>query len=69
MCVLCFPSYSPITCVCLLIIRTLDPEEADFFYMPVYTSALAWPVVGWADFPWCVQCSSVRCHTCNHTDM
>lgn len=32
--------------------RTYDPEEADFFYVPVYASAFAWPVFGWADFPW-----------------
>lgn len=24
--------------------RTLDPEEADFFYVPVYASCYAWPV-------------------------
>jgi Exostosin family len=32
--------------------RTLDPEEADFFYMPVYISCVYWPVYGAADFPW-----------------
>lgn len=31
--------------------RTLDPEEADFFYAPVYTSCLIYPVLGWADTP------------------
>eukprot|EP00877_Chromochloris_zofingiensis_P008502 jgi/Chrzof1/3905/Cz13g12240.t1 len=31
--------------------RTLDPEEADFFYVPAYLSCYLWPVHGWADFP------------------
>lgn len=31
--------------------RTLDPEEADFFYIPVYVSCFFWPVFGAADFP------------------
>jgi Exostosin family len=30
----------------------LDPEEADFFYVPVYTSCFAHPIFGWADHPW-----------------
>eukprot|EP00798_Chlamydomonas_sp_ICE-L_P025771 gene25771-11436_t len=32
--------------------RTLDPEEADFFYVPAYFTCYMWPVLGWADFPW-----------------
>ena len=32
--------------------RTLNPEEADFFYVPVYTSCNAFPVYGFNDFPW-----------------
>jgi len=32
--------------------RTLDPEEADFFYIPVYPSCNAHPVYGYNDFPW-----------------
>lgn len=32
--------------------RTLDPEEADFFYVPVYTGCFMHPVFGWADAPW-----------------
>ena len=32
--------------------RTLDPEQADFFYVPVYTSCFFHPVLGWADFPY-----------------
>ncbi|KAK9858865.1 hypothetical protein WJX84_008379 [Apatococcus fuscideae] len=32
--------------------RTLDPDEADFFYVPVYTSCFMWPIYGWADAPW-----------------
>ncbi|KIZ06152.1 exostosin-like glycosyltransferase [Monoraphidium neglectum] len=31
--------------------RTLDPEEADFFYVPAYTSCYMWPVHAWADYP------------------
>ena len=29
--------------------RTLDPEEADFFYVPVFTSCFIWPVRDGAD--------------------
>jgi hypothetical protein len=32
--------------------RTLDPEEADFFYVPVYTSCWIMPVHGYAEFPY-----------------
>ena len=32
--------------------RTLDPGDADFYYVPVYTSCYLWPVHGWADTPW-----------------
>lgn len=32
--------------------RTFDPEEADFFYVPAYSSCYPFPVMGWADFPW-----------------
>lgn len=32
--------------------RTLDPEEADFFYVPWYTTCIAWPILGATDFPW-----------------
>ena len=32
--------------------RTLDPEQADFFYVPVYTSCFFHPVLGWADYPY-----------------
>ncbi len=32
--------------------RTLDPDSADFFYVPVYTSCYIHPVWGWADTPW-----------------
>lgn len=32
--------------------RTLDPEEADFFYMPMYTACLQFPVSGFLDHPW-----------------
>ena len=31
--------------------RTLDPDQADLFYVPVYTSCFFHPVLGWADFP------------------
>ncbi len=33
--------------------RTLDPEEADFFYVPIYGACFVWPVLGYADGPWC----------------
>lgn len=32
--------------------RTLDPEEADFFYMPMYTACLQFPIAGFLDHPW-----------------
>lgn len=32
--------------------RTLGPEEADLFYMPVYTSCFLHPVWGYVDHPW-----------------
>jgi hypothetical protein len=32
--------------------RTLNPEEADFFYVPVYITCFMYPVMGWADFPY-----------------
>ncbi|GFR45050.1 hypothetical protein Agub_g6421 [Astrephomene gubernaculifera] len=31
--------------------RTFDPEEADFFYVPVYYGCFMWPINGWADMP------------------
>ncbi|KAI8107071.1 hypothetical protein M9434_001716 [Picochlorum sp. BPE23] len=31
--------------------RTLDPEEADFFYIPMYTACLQFPVANFDDFP------------------
>ncbi|PNH01020.1 putative beta-1,4-xylosyltransferase IRX10L, partial [Tetrabaena socialis] len=31
--------------------RTFDPEEADFFYVPVYYTCFMWPINGWADMP------------------
>ena len=32
--------------------RTFDPEAADFFYVPTYTSCFAFPVYGFTDTPW-----------------
>jgi hypothetical protein len=32
--------------------RTLNPEEADMFYVPAYVTCFAWPIHGWADYPW-----------------
>ncbi|KAI8474753.1 MAG: exostosin-like glycosyltransferase [Monoraphidium minutum] len=32
--------------------RTLDPEEADFFYVPLLATCWMHPVSGWADHPW-----------------
>ena len=44
--------------------RTLDPEEADFFYLPVYTACWQNPVHGYLDFPWFHGSSqSRRVHT------
>ncbi|KAG1665166.1 hypothetical protein FOA52_005547 [Chlamydomonas sp. UWO 241] len=31
--------------------RTFDPEEADFFYVPVYSACYFWPIHGHADYP------------------
>ncbi|KXZ45350.1 hypothetical protein GPECTOR_55g256 [Gonium pectorale] len=32
--------------------RTYDPEEADYFFVPVQLTCYLWPVLGWADHPW-----------------
>ncbi|KAJ9511447.1 hypothetical protein QJQ45_029894, partial [Haematococcus lacustris] len=32
--------------------RTFDPEEADYFYMPIYSSCFIYPIHCWADGPW-----------------
>lgn len=32
--------------------RTMDPEEADLFFVPAYACCYAWPVHDAADFPW-----------------
>jgi hypothetical protein len=32
--------------------RTFDPEEADFFYVPIYSSCFAHPIYGFHDAPW-----------------
>ena len=32
--------------------RTLDPNKADFFYVPVYASCFMEAVAGNADYPW-----------------
>ncbi|KAG1671014.1 hypothetical protein FOA52_014258 [Chlamydomonas sp. UWO 241] len=32
--------------------RTFDPEEADFFYVPIYSSCFIFPIHCWADGPW-----------------
>ncbi|GBF90959.1 exostosin-like glycosyltransferase [Raphidocelis subcapitata] len=32
--------------------RTLDPEEADFFFVPSLSACYLNPVLGWADHPW-----------------
>ncbi len=32
--------------------HTLDPEQADYFYVPVYTSCFIHPVWGFVDHPW-----------------
>ncbi|PNH07817.1 putative glucuronoxylan glucuronosyltransferase F8H, partial [Tetrabaena socialis] len=32
--------------------RTFDPEEADFFYVPMYVTCYVWPIMGWSDHPW-----------------
>ena len=32
--------------------HTLDPEQADYFYVPVYTSCFIHPVWGFLDHPW-----------------
>eukprot|EP00798_Chlamydomonas_sp_ICE-L_P006523 gene6523-3163_t len=32
--------------------RTFDPNEADYFFVPVLTTCLIFPVFAWADQPW-----------------
>ena len=41
--------------------RTLDPEEADFFYVPVYIGCLAWPVLGSLQLSWMLHLSLCFC--------
>lgn len=38
--------------VYFLYLRTFDPEEADFFFVPVLVNCLIYPVFGYADHPW-----------------
>ncbi|KAG2501892.1 hypothetical protein HYH03_000390 [Edaphochlamys debaryana] len=42
--------------------RTFDPEEADFFYVPMYITCYFWPVMGYADFPWWHGPTGLRPH-------
>jgi hypothetical protein len=39
--------------------RTMDPEEADLFFVPAYVACLAWPVLGSADYPWWYSAGAV----------
>ena len=32
--------------------RTFDPDEADYFYVPVYYTCLMYPIYSTADHPW-----------------
>lgn len=32
--------------------RTFDPEDADYFFVPLYVTCFFWPIMGWADHPW-----------------
>ena len=45
--------------------RVLDPDQADFFYAPVYTSCFLHPVLGWADYPWFYGPGGARPACCN----
>ena len=36
----------------VLLDRTFDPEEADYFYVPQYSTCFIYPIHGWADYPW-----------------
>ncbi|KAG1665161.1 hypothetical protein FOA52_005542 [Chlamydomonas sp. UWO 241] len=40
--------------------RTFDPDEADFFYVPVDSSCFMYPVFAYADFPWYHGPSNIR---------
>jgi hypothetical protein len=43
--------------------RTFDPEEADFFYVPIYSSCYAHPVHGYLDGPWwCAAAAGAAAH-------
>jgi hypothetical protein len=44
--------------------RTFDMEEADYFYVPAYTSCFLWPVYGWADHPWWWGPNGIRPSVC-----
>ena len=45
----------------------MDPEQADFFYVPVYTSCLFHPVLGWADLPWYYGAGGTPSHAAQQT--
>jgi hypothetical protein len=48
--------------------RTMDPEEAELFFVPAYTSCYAWPVHGWADYPWFHSAGGAAARACQqHT--
>ncbi|KAJ9511254.1 hypothetical protein QJQ45_017152, partial [Haematococcus lacustris] len=42
--------------------RTFDPEQADFFYVPLFISCWLLPVWSTADYPWWHGPSSIRVH-------
>ena len=43
---------APIHTTCPPSLRTFDPEEADFFYVPIYSSCFAHPIYGFHEAPW-----------------
>ena len=36
----------------VLPVRTFDPEEADYFYVPQYSACFIFPMHAYADYPW-----------------
>jgi hypothetical protein len=46
-------------------LRTFDPEEADYFYVPQYSVCYIYPIRGWADFPWFMPPASGKEGQCN----
>ncbi len=46
--------------------RTFDPEEADFFYVPIHATCFIFPIHSWADGPWWYAPGGALSFSCRH---